>query len=417
MRVLIFTQYFPPEIGATQARLHSFAAGLAERGHDVEVVCEMPNHPQGVVHPGYGGRLVERRTLDGFRVNYVWVRTSKTKTPRSRLVFYGSYAASAAVVGVARKRPDVVFASSPPLPVAVAAAAVAARHRVPWVLDVRDLWPDAAVAMGELSEGRALHAAEWLERRLYTSAAAITTVTEPFVRAIAANVDDPEKITLVPNGTTQFWLDAARLEPDRAALGLPEDRFVWTFAGNVGKAQGLEAAIDAAALLGDNFRLVSLGNGPARAALEERARLASPGCVLFRDQVPPSVAAEYLRASDALLVSLAADEKLRSFVPSKLYDCFAVGRPVIVAAAGEAARLADEASAAVTVAPDSPNALAYAVRRLQADPQLGDELPARARRFAMRHDRARHVEVLDRLLRHVVGGEDAQAWPGEVPPA
>src|SRR5829696_336780 len=286
LRVLIFTQYFTPEIGATQTRLHTFAAGLAERGHDVEVICEVPNHPQGVVRDGYGHRVIDRRRLDGFLATYVWVRTSPTKTTRTRLAFYGSYMAMAAAVGSLTRRPDVIFASSPPLPVAAAAAVVAARHRVPWVMDVRDLWPEAAVAVGELSNPRMLAAAERLERWLYRRATAITTVTDAFRRSISREVIDATKIHLIPNGTTQLYLDAANRAPDRRSLGLPVDRFIWTYAGNVGVAQGLETAIEAAAILDDRFQLLILGDGPIRRELENQAELLRPGCVIFRDQVP-----------------------------------------------------------------------------------------------------------------------------------
>jgi len=397
VRILIFTQYFTPEIGATQTRLHTFAAGLAERGHDVEVVCEIPNHPQGVVREGYGGRLVDRRRLDGFRVNYVWVRASVEKARRSRLLFYGSYAAAAMFVGAALKRPDVVFASSPPLPVAAAAAAVAARHRVPWVMDVRDMWPAAAVALGELAPGRALHAAEALERRLYRSAAAITAVTPAFVRAIEATAGD-RLVKLLPNGTTQFWLDAARLDVAKGDVGLPPDRFVWTFAGNIGKAQGLDAAIEAAKLLGPEFQLFLLGDGPARPALEEQARNAPPGSVAFHDQVPPERAAQFLRASDALLVSLAPDPALEAFIPSKLYDFCAVARPVVLAAAGEAARVADAEGAALTVRPADPDSLATAVRRLRDDDSLKGRISKAGHGFGARSLRESQLEVLEDVL-------------------
>ena len=398
MRVLVLTQFFTPEIGATQSRLHAFAAGLAERGHEVEVVCEVPNHPQGIVHPGYRGRPVVRRRVDGFLAYHVWVSTSPVKTTRSRLAFYASYAAMATVVGSATRRPDVVFASSPPLPVAVAAAAVAARRRVPWVLDVRDLWPEAAVAIGELSNPRLVALAERLERRLYAGADAITAVTEPFRRKIAAKAGDPAKVHLLPNGTTRVWLDAARLEPLRESLSLPADAFLWTFAGNVGRAQGLEAAVDAARLLGERFRLLIIGDGPARAALEQRAEALPAGAVEFRHQVVPEVAARYLRASDALLVPLAPDPTLATFVPSKLYDCCAVGRPVIVAAAGEPARLAAEAGAALCVAPGDAEALAGALLMLQGQPALAQRLSTAGRAFGAAHVREAQVERLEQIL-------------------
>lgn len=405
MRVQIFTQYFTPEIGATSTRVHVFATALAERGHDVEVICEVPNHPHGVVREGYRGRVLVRRRLDGFHVSYVWVLARPEKTTRTRLAFYASYAAMASVVGAARPRPDVILASSPPLPVAAAAALVAARHRAPWALDVRDLWPAAAVAMGELSNLRLLRLAELLEGRLYESAAAITTVTEPFRQEIAGRVSRPEKVTLLPNGTTPFWTEAAELEVSRAELGLPEDRFIWTFAGNVGRAQGLEAAVDAASLLGKRFRLLILGDGPARAALEERARSAPPGAIEFRDQVEPAEARRYLRASDALLVPLAADPTLASFVPSKLFDFCAVGRPVIVAAAGEPQRLAVAAGAALGAPPGDLAALARSLEALAEDPALGWRLSDEGRRFASRHLRRSHSEVIAETLEGVIAND------------
>jgi glycosyltransferase involved in cell wall biosynthesis len=398
VRVLIFSQYFAPEIGATQARVAAFAEGLAARGHDVEVICEVPNHPQGVVRDGYAGRPLVRGRTGGYRVKHVWVRTQREKTRLGRIAFYGSYAAMAAVVGSSAAKPDVVLASSPPLPVAAAAAVVAARHRVPWVLDVRDLWPEAAVALGELSGARPIAAAQALADRLYRSASRITVVTEPFQEAIAKRIDDPEKISLVPNGTTQFWLDGSQLEPDRAELGLPTDQFVWTFAGNVGLAQGLDAAIDAAGMLGEEFRLLIVGDGPARSRLEEQASNLPPGRVEFRDQCSPVDARKYLRASDALLVSLAADPALRDFVPSKLYDFCAVGRPVIVAAVGEAQRLTTPREAAVTVPPGDPGALSSALLELRSDPLLRDRLAAAGAHFGAQNERERQVERLADLL-------------------
>jgi colanic acid biosynthesis glycosyl transferase WcaI len=401
VRVLVLSQYFTPEVGATQTRVHSFASALASRGHEVEVVCEVPNHPQGRIHPGYRGRPLRRRRVDGFRARYVWVHTSPNKTAAGRLAFYGSYMAMAALVGSALPKPDVVFASSPPLPVAVAGAAVSARHRVPWVLDVRDLWPEAATAMGELRSPRLIRWVEGLASRLYESADAITVVTAPFRDAIAPRVSRPEKIELVPNGTSRMWLDGAELEPDRTSLGLPKDVFLWTFAGNVGRAQGLDSAIDAAAMLGEGFRLLVLGDGAARRELEDRAAALPVGRVEFRDQVEPERAVRFLRASDALLVPLSAAPELRAFVPSKLFDFCAVGRPVVLTAAGEAVRLAADAGAAIAVPPGRPEEIAAAVRALRDDPSLGARLVSQGRRFASAHLREEQAERLADLLEEV----------------
>ena len=400
-RALILSQFVAPEIGATQTRVAAFASGLAERGWEAHVIGEVPNHPQGVVQDGYRGTLVRRGRRDGYRASWVWVATKPEKSSRDRLAFYASYAGAASLWACLDRRPDVVLASSPPLPVGAAAVVAARRHRVPWVLDVRDLWPAAAEAVGELGDGRALRAARGLERFLYRDAAAITTVTEPFVGAIRALAPEA-RVELLPNGTTSFWLEAAELPRERAALDLPEDRFVWCFAGNVGLAQGLDTAIEAAGRLDERHLLVIVGAGAARPELERLAARVAPGRVAFRDQVPAAEAARYLRTADALLVCLAPHPTLRDFVPSKLFDCCATGRPVLLAVDGEARRLADEAGAALGVPAGDAEALAAAVTRLRTTPALRARLGGAGRAFAADNRRETQVERLDELLRELI---------------
>jgi glycosyltransferase involved in cell wall biosynthesis len=320
------------------------------------------------------------------------------KTTSSRLLLYASYALSASVAGVIAPRPDVVFVSSPPLPAAAAAALVAARHRVPYVLDVRDPWPEVAVALGELTDPKMIRFAERLERRLYDRAAAIVTVTRPFLHHIAARTRSPEKIAIVPNGTTKLWLDMGSIEVDRASLGIPEDRFVWTYAGNVGIAQGLDSILDAAAQLGDEYQLRVIGEGPVLARLKERARALTPGSVEFTGLVEPALAARQLRASDAVLVPLGAHPTLVQFVPSKLFDACAVGRPVILAALGEPRRITEAAGAVLPVPPEDASALAAAVRRLREDRAFGRELALRGRAFAAHYQREMQAERLEQVL-------------------
>jgi glycosyltransferase involved in cell wall biosynthesis len=401
VRILVLTQYFTPEITAASGRLHAFAAGLAERGHQVEVICEVPSHPGGIVEPGYGGSLVQRQALDGFEVSYVWTRPDTSKRAASRIASYASYALMAAAVGSVRGQPDVVLASSPPLSVGAAGAVVAARHRVPWILDVRDVWPDLAVTLGELSNPGLIMLISKLERRLYRSAARTITVTEPFRAHIAALVGDPSKVELIPNGTTRAWLDLGAQAIDRVDADLPQGRFVWAYAGNLGLSHGLEVAIEAARRLGEGFQLLVIGDGPRRQILEQSAAGRTPESVAFRPAMEPSAVARVLRACDALLVIQRAD--LPRVVSSKLFDCCALGRPVISAAEGEMQRLVGEADAALTV-PADPGALAVAVEQLRDDPDLGARLARTGRKFAAAYLREDHAVRLARLLESAVGG-------------
>ncbi len=402
MQVLLFTQYYRPEITAAAMRTEAWVDGLVARGHEVGVVCEVPSHPEGVISPGFRGRAVFRTEEEGARVRRVWVYARPAKTAVSRIANYASYALMAAAVGMRGPRPDVVLASSPPLPVGAAAAAVARRFGIPWVLDVRDLWPDIAVVLGQLPEGPPLEVARRLERGLYGSASRIIAVTEPFREHIEASGGDG-KVSVIYNGTSPTYLDAGRTEPDRDELGLPTDRFVVTYAGNLGIAQGLEAAVEAAGALGDDFQLMLLGEGPRRPALREMAERLPPGRVQFRDLVPPAQAARIMRASDAVLVSLASLPELRDYVPSKLFDACAVGRPVIVAADGESARLVSERDAALCVPPEDPAALSAAITRLRDEPGLSGELAGRSLAFARDHLRDRGVDELEGILASVLG--------------
>jgi glycosyltransferase involved in cell wall biosynthesis len=396
VRILLVSQYFTPEITAAAARLHGFAEGLARRGHEVEVICEVPSHPAGVVEPGYGGHFAELRKMDGFDVRYVWVRATPSKSTRARLLNYASFGVTASLAGTVRPKPDAVVASSPPLPVGNVGATLAFRHRVPWVLDVRDLWPDVALVVGEVEEGPLVSVARKIEHRLYRSASAITCTTQTFKGEIEARGGEG-KVTQISNGTTERFLGAGDEEPDRSLVG-DDDRFTWTYAGNLGLAQGLDAAVRAAGELGDGFRLLLVGEGPRREQLRSLAAEVAPGAVEFRDPVPPAEVAGLMRASDALLVSLDATPGLEGFVPSKLFDCCAVRRPVVVAVAGEAASLAGGSGAGLCVPPGRPDELAAAVRSLGEDASLRDRLAAGARAFAEENSRERGVEKLETVL-------------------
>jgi colanic acid biosynthesis glycosyl transferase WcaI len=395
VRVLLLTQHFPPEVTAGSFRVEAFARGLAARGHEVAVVCPVPNHPTGVVERGYRRPLVRRR-VDGSRVTYLAVVTAREKTRLRRLAYYGSYAALAVAGRIAARSPDVIVASSPPLTVAAAGAVLAARHRAPLLLDVRDLWPESAVTLGELGPGRMLRSAERLERWVYERAARIVTTNTGFASRIAERAPAGASIDVIPNGTTREWLSIGERPVDRAALELPADRWIWSYAGNMGLAHGLDTAVDAAKELGDDYLLLMIGEGARRAELEGRA--AGDPAVEMRSLMPPADAARHLRASDATLIS----ERQDATVSAKLYDLCAVGRPIVAASRGELYALIEREGIGLAVPHGDVAALADAVRTVRADPALAERIAASARAFAERHLRERQAERLAELAESMV---------------
>lgn len=398
MHVLVASQYYRPEVGATQNRIGTFVDGLVARGHEVTVVCEQPNHPAGVFLPGYGRRPLMTAREGGATVHRVWVAAFPVKTTARRLAFYASYGAGAAAVVGSRRGVDVVFSSSPPLPGALTVAAAAAARRIPHVLDVRDLWPAAAEALGELSNARVLAAFERAERWVYRSSAAVTATTRPFCAHIEAR--GAREVAHLPNGALDELLDVPIPPRDPAAP------FTVGYAGNFGIAQGLGIVLDAAERLRDApVRFLLVGEGPVKADLAaECARRGLEGRVEIRPGVPVDAVGPLLAGCDALLVPLRDHPLLRDFIPSKLYDAMALGRPALVAAAGEPHALVAETDCGIAVRPEDGEDLAVAVRRLLADPAAAEAMGAAGRRAAPRFLRSAQVERLEAVLADAVAG-------------
>jgi hypothetical protein len=398
LRVILLSQYFPPEVGATQSRMQSFAEYLSARGHQVTVICEFPNHPHGVIPRSYRGHLYEDDRSNPYRVLRVWVKATPEKTQRTRMQFYLSYMGLATAMAPVAGRADVVLATSPPLFTGLAGLALARLNRAPLVLDVRDLWPAAAVSLNQIPSERAVRAGERLERFLYRQAAAVTTVTEPFMEHIDRIRGRGPNAALVPNGTLDMFFEIERDTSARERLGVTDGSFVVMFAGTLGIAQALPSVLDAAALLPEGFEFVFVGDGPVREQLEHKAANLNLANVHFHPQVSLEDVPQFLAAADALLVTLSGHPTFENFMPSKLIDFMASGRPVILSAAGESVRLVTESDGGVVVPPEDPQALADAVRRLRERPAEGERLAKNARRFVRPRLRSEQSVQLERVL-------------------
>jgi glycosyltransferase involved in cell wall biosynthesis len=385
MKVLLLTQYFPPEIGATQNRMAEFAAALAAAGHDVEVLTEVPNHPSGIVAPAYRRRWVYRDEERGYRVTRVWVFARPRKTFATRLGFYSTYFFMAILAALARRqRYDVVVATTPPLTVAAAGLTLSRLKRIPFVVDVRDLWPEAAAALGELSNPLLYRAAARLERAVYHGAHAITATTEPFCASIAAH-GSAAAISHVPTGTRP---DLYVARPDaRAAFRARHgfgDRFVLAYIGLHGIAQGLEVVLEAAPATPEVLFLL-VGEGPRKRALQDECERRGCGNVRFFDEVPSDGVADVMAAADAMLVTLSPAPVFRTFVPSKLFDAMAAARPVVLMVDGEARRILETSGGGVYVPPGDAAGLTAAITTLERDPEGRARMGAAGRAFVTAH--------------------------------
>jgi glycosyltransferase involved in cell wall biosynthesis len=365
MKILYITQYFAPEIGASQIRATALTAALARAGHQVTVVTAMPNHPQGVIHLAYRGRLWASEKVNGIRIIRLWIKTSPVASPVARMVSYLSFLAGSLFAGTLltmARRFDLVYVTSPPLPAAAAALWLKKIFGIPMVFEVRDLWPESAIALGQLKNPLLTTLGRWLEKQCYQQARHIVTVSRGLKERIAAVGHDRRKISVIFNGAITI--------SRRAEAKPPESVFLVIYAGLMGLAQGLETVLRAAFFLKDDpgIRFCLMGEGPCKKRLLEMKYRLKLDNVTFRSAVCPDLAHLWLTRADLALVPLRRMKLFKSALPAKLFAAWGCGLPVVLTVDGEARRLLDKARAGVYVPPESPGRLAGAIRKLARDP-------------------------------------------------
>jgi lipopolysaccharide/colanic/teichoic acid biosynthesis glycosyltransferase/glycosyltransferase involved in cell wall biosynthesis len=409
MRVTFVTQYFPPETGAAPARALHFARALMRAGHEVRVVTGLPNHPSGVIRPEY--RSVRRRSevIDGIAVERVWLYATPRKVPLTRLWNHASFAISALPVLLTGPAPDVVLASTPPLFHGISALLAARLRGATFVNDCRDDWPHAAIALGEMRPGAIASVLDQVARSFQRRATRILVVTPGMRRQLAARGFEERKLVLLPNGADTELFQPGPSPPapsgaaapgSRAPSGAEQEPFTVTYAGTHGLVHGMDALLEAAEVLrGEAVRFRFVGDGVAKAALEQHAAERGLSNCTFEPSVAPEQLVQVLHDSDACVATTRASEFAGETIPVKVFDYLACGCPVIAAVRGDAADVVTASGGGLVVAPEDGAAIAGAVRRLRDDPALRMRLGAAGPAFVEReHSRRALGERLVQVL-------------------
>jgi colanic acid biosynthesis glycosyl transferase WcaI len=409
MRVVVLTQYYPPETGAPQSRWADLTRRLATRGHQVQVVTAMPNYPTGRVFPGWKHRLVASERSEGVEVLRSWLFTSPKPTTARLLATYGTFAATSVVAGIPRLgRADVLLWESPPLFLAPTAAALRRRLGARLVMNVSDLWPQSAVELGVLRGHRLRALFERWERWAYQSADLVTYQTKGIGEAVGRRAPGTAG-ALFPNGADTATMRRVEVgDRLKARLGLDGTGPTVGYAGNFGRSQALEQVVGAAAALaaaGAPATFVLVGDGPRKREIVRQARSLGLTNVRFADPVPSAEMAELLSLFDVAVVPLANVPLFVGARPSKMFELMAVGVPFVYCGRGEGARLAEDSGGAVIVPPEDPAALAGALRDLlRLDEAARRHRGGQARRFVVEHfDRDAIATRLERRLLDLVG--------------
>lgn len=393
LRILYVTQHFPPETGAAQARAYNMSTHLIRFGHEVTVLTGFPNYPTGIIPAEYRGRKFMRETIDGVDVVRTFLVPDTKKNSPVRILNYSSFMVSSIMRGSFLARPDLVFATVPPLPVGLSGYLLSRRYRVPFVLEMRDLWVDFAGILGEIRQRSVLNFAKRLEAFLLRRADRIIVVTQGYKERLVDSGIPADKIGVVTNGTDpNVFRPGPKQNWVRDEFGLT-GKFVVTYAGNLGLAQQVDTLILAAKefQLDPRVHFLVIGEGVERAKLQAMANRLGLSNVTFVPQQPRNRVVDFLSASDALVVILRNNPLFHITIPSKVFDYLAMGRPILIGVDGEARRIVEQAGAGVYFDPDDPRHLAKLIRELADDPE-------RASNYG-RNGRAAAVEIYNSTKR------------------
>ena len=406
MKILHVSQYFPPEMGAPAARASELASHWTRMGHEVTVLTGFPNHPTGVVPPEWRSRwrkLVHHETIDGVNVVRTWLWPLPNRKAHERIRNYASFWLSASISGLELEKPDLVIGTSPQLLVALAAWWLAWWKRVPFIFEVRDLWPESLAAVGAGGEGTLLHRTLGaIAGFLYRRADHIVVVTPAFKDHIVRYWNVPEgKISVVENGVETDLFHAGSATRPLATEG----RFLVCYIGTIGMAHGLETLIAAARQLQDTFpaaMLLLIGEGAEKEHIVQLAAAQELTNICFLDQQPRERIPAYISGADLCLVILKKADLFKTVIPTKLLEYMACERPVIVAVDGQARQLIERAEAGVFVEPEDSSALADAIRGLAAHPDKTQQMGRNGREYILgnlsRESTARqYIQVLEKV--------------------
>lgn len=373
MRINIICHYYPPEIGAPQARLSEMAREWVKQGYEVTVLTGFPNHPTGVIPPEYQGKVFMEEVVNDVRIWRHWLYATPNEGFFKKTFAHLSFMASLILLSLFRgERPDVLIVSSPNFFSVISAFIISRLRRVPYIFEVRDLWPGIFIELDVLRNRCLIKMLEAVELFLYRKAALVVPVTNGFAGNMIRRGIPSHKIKVITNG-----VDLDRYKPGqgdanlRAKIGLSVDRFVILYIGAHGISHGLPKVLDAAESLQaeKDIHFLFVGEGAVKSnliTLAGRKRLQN---VIFLPGQTRDKVVEFYRLADVCLVPLRDVPGLNSFIPSKMFEIMGCGKPIIAPLRGESADILTRSGAALVIPPENPVELVRAIKVLKSNPE------------------------------------------------
>lgn len=409
MHILFLSHYFPPEVNAPASRTYEHCKQWVKDGCEVTVVTCEPNHPRGKIYEGYKNRLYFVEHIDGIKVVRIWTYVTANEGVFKRTLNYISYLGAAIITVPFLRSADAVISTSPQFFNGLAGYFVSRIKRAPWILEIRDLWPESILAVGAIRSKTVIRALEYLEMFAYRKADHIVPVTDAFARYMENKGISKEKIEVIKNGVDlDFYQTLPKDIALQRELGI-EGKFTASYFGTHGMAHHLETILEAAESLRDREDIVFLlvGDGAER---ERILRMRDEKClnnVIMLGQQSKSEMPRLWAISDVSLVLLKRMDLFKSVIPSKIFESMAMKIPIILGVEGESRALVEAASGGLAIEPENGRQLAESVVRLTENPAFCEELGDNGRSFVADHyDRKMLAQRYEKLIASSLeGGE------------
>ena len=389
MRILFLTQYYPPEIGAPQNRLHELAVRLKANGVDVEVLTALPNYPKMEVQDAYKNGKLREEIIDNIPVHRSWIYVSKSKGIISRLLNYFSFVWSSYWRGRKLASFDYLLVESPPLFLGYSAMRLSRKLNAKLIFNVSDLWPESAEKLGIVTNQRLLSLAYNLEAKCYNKSTLITGQTQGIVNDINRRFPT-KKVYWLPNGVNVNFYNPERIEDSdfRERNNFKSTDLLLFYGGILGYAQGLEIILKAAKLVEDKpeVQFIIQGSGPEKDKLVNLKAELKVNNVHFLDPVSKSDMPSIVKAIDIALVPLKNLPLFQGAIPSKVFEALAMKKPLLLGVDGEARHhFIDKAQAGLFFLPENEEDLVRQIRQIIENPAKLIDMGNNARSYVSAH--------------------------------
>lgn len=410
MKITFLTDQFPPERNVPATRTWEHVSRWVKAGHEVTIITTAPNHPEGKLLNGYKNRWYATEVMEGVKVVRVKSYITANKGVFKRTLDYLSFMVTGGIAALFLPRPDVLVSTSPQFFCAVAGWLVSRIRRLPWVFELRDLWPESIVAVGAMKESMAIRILTWIEMSMYRSADRIVAVTNGLRQNLVDRGIDPGKISVVRNGCDITRFHPRPKDPALVARYGLEGKFVAGYFGTIGMAAGVDTAVQAAELLQgrDDIMILLAGAGSEFDAVGKLIRDKGLKNIQLLPAFAQADMPNVLSVLDAGLVMLKDKPLFRGAVSTKISESLASGKPVILSLpAGEATGLLDEYGFGLKVMPETPAEMAAALERLVDDKALCEAFGRKALAASKDFSRERSAKALLDILTGLTARQQA----------